>query len=281
MGLRIAEASHLDHPVLSSDGVSIPCSDRWLDFSWELQPVPIARMTICMQREHGRADDLHRSSDYFEPLARPEALTDQVADRLRAAILSGALAPGTHLSVPEIARQLGVSRTPAREGLIALEREGLLEPRASTGVAVIAGGTPEILDMLDIREGLEIMTVRRAAERMDAGAVERLKTLFAKHEAAVNAGDLVGHVELDAAFHRMIREGSGNERLARQLVQIDQQLCVLNSRLSRAEGWSGRAVLRDHAAIIEAIAAKDSDGAERCMRAHIQRTREFQMQSAG
>lgn len=237
-------------------------------------------MTFCMQREQSRADDMQESSDCFEPLTRPEALTDKVAERLRNAILSGALAPGTHLSVPEIARQLGVSRTPAREGLITLEREGLVEPRASTGVAVIAGGTAEILDLLDIREGLEIMTSRRAAERMAPDAVARLKSLFAQHEAVVRAGDLARHVELDASFHGLIREGADNARLARQLVQIDQQLRVLNSRLSRADGWSGRAVLRDHAAIIDAIGAGDPDAAERCMRAHIQRTRAFHLHSA-
>jgi DNA-binding GntR family transcriptional regulator len=234
-----------------------------------------------MQNESSRAAERLEPSDYFEPLSRPEALTGMVAERLRNAILTGALAPGTHLSVPEIARQLGVSRTPAREGLIALEREGLVEPRASAGVAVIAGGTPEILDLLDIREGLEIMTVRRAAERMGAAAVAELNGLFDRHQEVVEKRDLVAHVELDAAFHGLIREGAGNARLARQLVQIDQQLRVLNSRLSRSEGWSGRAVLRDHRAIIDAIAAGDADGAEKQMRAHIERTRAFQMQSAG
>jgi len=233
-----------------------------------------------MQNEPMRIDQSSERSDSFQPLARPEALTDQVAERLRAAILSGALAPGTHLSVPEIARQLGVSRTPAREGLIALEREGLVEPRASTGMAVIAGGTAEILDLLDIREGLEIMTARRAAERMDAGGVERLRVLLARHDAMLASGDLAGHVELDAAFHGAIRDAAGNARLARMLVQIDQQLRVLNSRLSRAKGWSGRAVLRDHKAIIEAIAARDPDRAEEQMRAHILRTRTFQQAAA-
>lgn len=234
----------------------------------------------CMQNENTHKEARGAASEFFEPLARPEALTEMVTERLRNAILSGALAPGTHLSVPEIARQLGVSRTPAREGLIALEREGLVEPRASTGVAVIAGGMSEILDLLDIREGLEIMTTRRAAERMDGDALARLEALFARHEAAVEQQDLVAHVKLDAAFHALIREGAGNTRLARLLVQIDQQLRVLNSRLSRARGWSGKAVLRDHKAIIDAIRAGDADKAEKQMRAHIQRTRAFQMKSA-
>ncbi|WP_234703103.1 GntR family transcriptional regulator [Sphingobium chlorophenolicum] len=244
-----------------------------------LKRASIEGMERCMQNEQAYGGAELEASGHFEPLTRPEALTEMVTERLRNAILTGLLAPGTHLSVPEIARQLGVSRTPAREGLIALEREGLVEPRAKTGVAVIAGGTPDILDLLDIREGLEIMTVRRAAERMDAEGVARLRTLFAQHQTVVENSDLAAHVELDAAFHGVIRDGAGNMRLARQLVQIDQQLRVLNSRLSRSSGWSGRAVLRDHKAIIDAIEAGNPDAAERHMRAHIERTRAFQLRS--
>ena len=233
-------------------------------------------MNLCMHNEEQRDADDH-IGPALAPLARAEALTEKVADRLRNAILSGALPSGTHLSVPEIARQLGVSRTPAREGLILLEREGLVEPRSSAGMAVIAGGTAEILDLLDIREGLEIITVRRAAERMDGAAVARLEELFARHEAAMKDGDVGRHVALDAAFHAMIGEGAGNVRLARQLTQIDQQLRVLNNRLSRAKGWSGRAVLTDHRAIVKAIAARNADEAEKRMRAHIERTRAFHL----
>jgi len=232
-----------------------------------------------MQDAEGLGHDDMELAKGLAPLPRPEALTEMVTERLRAAILSGELAPGTHLSVPEIARQLGVSRTPAREGLIALEREGLVEPRPSAGVAVIAGGPAEILELLDIREGLEIMTARRAAERIDAEGVARLRAMLADHAGVVEQGDLAAHVDIDAGFHAEIREAAGNARLARQLVQIDQQLRVLNSRLSRAEGWSGKAVLRDHKAIVEAIAAGNADLAEKQMRAHIERTRAFQQQS--
>lgn len=228
-----------------------------------------------MQSENLSAAASDVAMEPLEPLARPEALTEMVAERLRSAILSGTLAPGTHLSVPQIARSLGVSRTPAREGLIALEREGLVEPRASAGMAVIAGGTRDILDLLDIREGLEIMTVRRAAERMSGEELKQVEALIAEHERALKRGDLAAHVESDAAFHTAIRDGAGNARLARQLVQIDQQLRVLNSRLSRQHGWSGRAVLNDHRAIIEAVAARDADAAEAQLRGHIARTRAF------
>lgn len=210
---------------------------------------------------------------------RPEALTDRVVEMVRQAILSGELEPGARLSVPELARQLGVSRTPARESLLVLEREGLVVPRSSAGMEVIRGGSEDILDLLDIREGLEIMTARRAAERMSADAAAELKAILAEHAKVLASGDLMKHIELDAAFHAAIRDGAGNAKLARQLIQIDQQLRVLNSRLSRAVGWSPRAVLRDHEAIAEAIAANDPAAAEKHMRAHIGRSRAFHLKS--
>lgn len=214
----------------------------------------------------------------LSPLNRSEGLTDRVADRLREAILAGTIPPGKHLSVPQIARDLGVSRTPAREALILLEREGLVEPRASTGVAVIAGDSADILDLLDVREGLELMTVRRAAERITGEEIGALHGLMRRHEAILHRGDLAAHVETDAAFHAAIRDAAGNDRLARQLVQIDQQLRVLNGRLSRRSGWSGRAVLTDHNAIVAALVARDPDKAEAALRAHIGRIRAFHLQ---
>ncbi len=199
-----------------------------------------------------------------------------MAEMIRAAILSGAFPPGARLSVPEIARRFGVSRTPAREGLLMLEREGLVEPRASSGMAVIMGDAKGVLEMLDIREGLEAISTRRAAEHMTAAEITRLRALITRHEGVVRQGDVVRHVELDAEFHGMIRDGARNARLARELVRISQQLRVLNGALSRAAGWSGKAVIRDHRAIAAEIAARNPAGAEAAMRKHIDRIRGFQ-----
>lgn len=209
------------------------------------------------------------------PLERPELLTERVVERIRQAILSGQLAPGARLSVPELARQLGVSRTPVREGLLLLEREGLAAPRATSGVAVMAGSADDLLDLLDLREGLEAMAARRAAERMTPAEIRELKAALKAHAQALASDDLDSHVMWDARFHQQIREGARNPRLARQLVQIEQQCRVLNSRLSRAPGWSAKAVIGDHTAIARAIAARDADQAEAALRRHVVRARSF------
>jgi DNA-binding GntR family transcriptional regulator len=198
-----------------------------------------------------------------------------VAGRIREAILSGRLKPGARLSVPELARQLGVSRTPVREGLLVLEREGLAVARATPGLAVIAGDAADMRDLLDVREGLEAIAARRAAERMTEAEIAALQAAIETHAAALEAGDLAAHVELDARFHQLVRQGARNPRLERQLTQIEQQGRVLNMALSRARGWSAKAVIRDHAAIAAAIAARDPDAAERALRRHVERTRSF------
>ena len=217
----------------------------------------------------------HSNSLAATPVERPELLTERVVERIRDAILSGRLAPGARLSVPELARQLGVSRTPVRESLLVLEREGLAVQRPTSGLAVIAGNADDMRDLLDLREGLEAIAARRAAERMTAEEVAGLNAALQEHQTALATGDLAAHVALDGRFHQLIREGARNPRLERQLVQIEQQSRVLNSRLSRAAGWSAKAVIRDHTAIAEAIAARDPDRAEASLRRHVDRTRSF------
>ena len=83
----------------------------------------------------------------LSPVDQPDRLIERVETMLREAIVSGRLAPGAHLSVPEIARQLGVSRTPAREALFALERSGLVKVRPRRGAIVVAGGHADLREL--------------------------------------------------------------------------------------------------------------------------------------
>jgi len=202
-------------------------------------------------------------------------LTERVADRIRAAILSGKLAPGERLSVPDLARRLGVSRTPAREGLLALEREGLVRPRSSAGMEVLHGSATDLRELLEVREGLEAMVARLAAERMDAAGHTALAENLAAHGAALASGDIDGHIALDEAFHSLLRTGAGNARLQRMLEQVAQQLKVLNRAISEKRGWSPAAILKDHETIAGAVTAGDPAAAEQAVRRHVRRVRRF------
>ena len=214
------------------------------------------------------------ASETLGALDRTQPLTERVAERLRAAIVSGQIAPGVRLSVPDIARRLNVSRTPAREGLLMLEREGLVVPHPTSGVTVLMGDRQDMIDLFDLREGLEAIAARRAAER-SPGIVAALESIVDRHEEAVARKDSAVHLECDRAFHRTIREATGNRRLSRQLLQIEQQLVVLNRILTDKPGWRGTAVIRDHRRIAKAIGSGDPDAAENAIRQHIGRSLKF------
>jgi DNA-binding GntR family transcriptional regulator len=219
-------------------------------------------------------------SAVLDPLAAAAPLAEQVADALRAAIFSGRLSPGERLSVPDVARQLGVSRTPAREAMLILERDGLIATRPRLGAAVVSYGDAELAEMLDLREALDGMAARLAAERMTTGEKRALEKLLDNHNEALAVSDVDRHIELDLEFHRHLRDGAHNRRLHRALLDLERQCHVLMNSTSKAPGFAGRAVMHDHRAIVQAILTGDADGAEHAARAHVRRIRHFCAQLA-
>jgi DNA-binding GntR family transcriptional regulator len=213
------------------------------------------------------------------PISHPDRLVERVEATLREAIMSGQLAPGAHLSVPEIARQLGVSRTPARDALFALERLGLVEVRPRRGAVVVAGGPDELRQLFEVREALEGMAARLAAAQMTGTDVADLHTTLDRHRAAVEAGDLEAHVEADLRFHAMVATGSANPRLSESIGQLSDQISVLLRLNSGRPGGMDEGVLRAHGRIARSIERRDSEQAEQRMREHIRAV--FQFMSAG
>jgi DNA-binding GntR family transcriptional regulator len=230
------------------------------------------RQTMSTETKMKRAE---KGNLMAQTLDRPEPLTERVAETIRRAILAGQLPPGTRLSVPKIARQLGVSRTPAREALLVLERDGLIGMRSSNGMEVLVGDQRGLVEVLEIREAMEGLAARLAAERMADTDRARLAKLIELHLSALEEHDLDRHVELDAKFHRLLREGANNSKLASMLERIENQVVLINRGLSDSIGFEPRALKKDHKAIADAIAARDPDRAEAAMRKHVQRMRNF------
>lgn len=217
----------------------------------------------------------------LNPIAPALPLAEQVANALRAAILTGHLPPGERLSVPEVARRMAVSRTPAREAMLILEREGLIVTRPRLGAVVAQGSNTDLADMLDIREALDGMAARLAATRMGPDEKHALALLLEEHDSALEAEDIERHIQLDLEFHRRLGAYSGNQRLGKALIDLERQIQLLMNTTSTAPGFVGRAVMRDHGAVVRAVIAGDADAAERAARAHVNRIRRFCAQLAG
>ncbi len=206
-------------------------------------------------------------------ISRGDALVDQAYMVIRGAILDRALEPGARLSVPELARQLDISRSPVREAIARIEYEGLAKSVAHRGAVVVEIGFDELIGIYDLREVLEGLAARLAARSSDPQLAEALETNWSSHHDAVESGDVERHMELDAAFHRLVREASGNLRLADSLRRLQGQIRVaMNTTVARRGGM--HAALAEHRSLIDAITAGDPEQAESVARHHIVRLRE-------
>jgi DNA-binding GntR family transcriptional regulator len=210
------------------------------------------------------------------PPGHPEAgerVGERVYRALRDRILTGDLAPGARLSVPAIAREFGLSRSPLRDAVLQLVREGLAEETFNRGAVVRRPSRADLISLYDVREALEGMATRLATAGFTPALRRRLRDLLAEHDEVVEAGDFTRHIDVDAAFHREIRRAAGSPVLARTLEEIQGQV-MLAMRSTSASGGMAQAVA-DHRRIFEALASGDPDAGEAAARRHIARLREL------
>ena len=201
---------------------------------------------------------------------RPRSLRDQVYDRLRAAILTGDLAPGTPIIEADIAATLGASRTPVREALRRLESEGMLEPRGHRGSVVRELHLDEVVCIFEIREALETLAARRASRRMSDRDYAELERLIERMSRFVD--DPSEMERLDTAFHDYILAHADGHRLKRMLGDLRSDIQPWRViALSTSE--RRRATIEEHAAIVRAMRSQDEAEVARATLRHIDNTR--------
>ena len=206
--------------------------------------------------------------------ARPPALpplvslTGQIEAHLERLILDGGIVGGARLSEPEIAGWFGSSRAPVREALRRLEQAGLVAIEPRRGATVKVPARDEVENMLAVREAVEGMAARLAAERADDDDVARLRACVER----LRKGAAQSAPETRADFHDALLRAARNDSL-RQLMRGSMNMFrMLRSISSREEGRHG-ASAGEHLAILRAIQARDGDAAEDAARAHVRKVR--------
>ena len=212
---------------------------------------------------------------------RPIRLSESVAARLEAMIVSGELAPGRRLPPErELARLLGVSRGLVREAIHELALKGLVHRRQGRGTEVrgpyrseftsgivgyLTQSERDVVELLDFREALEPPIAARAAERATSVDVRRLTRISADLEAE---DDPAKAADLDAQFHHAIALATRNHVL---VMLVETSLEVLNQTRRQNLQTPARLEMsrRAHRAILVAIEAGDPDAAGRAMTNHI------------
>jgi DNA-binding GntR family transcriptional regulator len=200
-----------------------------------------------------------------------ETLSENVFRRIQAAIVKGEIAPGSKISEPELARTYGISRGPLREAIHRLEGQRLLVRVPHVGARVVSLSHSELIELYEIRESLEGMACRLAAERMTSDEIDELRRILETHErdAAFQAGVGYYQQEGDFDFHYRIIQGSGNRTLTQMLCGELYQLVRMYRIQFSATPNRPRQAFAEHHRILDAIADRDGELAELLMRRHI------------
>lgn len=213
----------------------------------------------------------------LNPLPNAPALIDQVHDQLVAAISAGDLAPGLRLTQESVAALLGVSRQPVSHALQILKRRGLLIEHGKRGLAVAPLERERIKALYQVRNVLDGLAARLAAERCRQG--DNIDEPIAAFRQALDAGealtgsasqDLKQLVKADVGFHEALHKLSGNPEIARTVAEQWPQFMRSMGFVLRTDDHAAT-VWAEHRAIAEAVFAGDADRAEEAVRIHTTR----------
>lgn len=197
------------------------------------------------------------------------SLTEKTYNTLKRAILDLDLKPGQLLTEEELSEQLGVSRTPLRSALSKLDYENLITIIPGRGTYVTELSSKHMEDIFDVREVVDMLSVKLAAERKTDENIKEMNDLIKEQELLLEAGDfdVKQFIKLDIDFHCVIAKAANNEildRLTLELVEGYNRYILSTPFLDRAD-----TIVLEHRKIIEAIKEGNGEKASLIIQSHI------------
>jgi DNA-binding GntR family transcriptional regulator len=189
---------------------------------------------------------------------RPINLREQVVEQVKTAIIEGRLKPGDHMVEATLTKQLGVSRTPLREALILLEREGLVESFPNRGTFVRRFDVRDVSAIFSMRIALENFAADLIIKTLDQSDFERLEGLIEEQRRYIRSKDFKHVRTTDMSFHRYLIERSEHPLLIRNWSEIVAQIAaLLYMRAEALPNYNESLAIADHKKILEAYKAKN------------------------
>ncbi|MCU0560220.1 MAG: GntR family transcriptional regulator [Desulfobacterales bacterium] len=198
-----------------------------------------------------------------------ENLDQKAYQMLKSMIVERQLLPGAKIAQEKLAEDLGISRTPLINALKLLEQDKLVQSVPRRGFFVRHFNKREMISIFELREVLEGLAARRAAENITDRQIERLHGFFAQFNGAHRIDDFKAYAKEDRLFHTFLIEVGAKEFLKSILETYN--LISYSYQWDSSEGLiqSPDETLCDHRAVIDAISRRDAESAEICMRRHL------------
>jgi DNA-binding GntR family transcriptional regulator len=206
-------------------------------------------------------------------MSTSDTYRQQVYDYVRARIISMEYRPGDFITDSQVANELNISRTPAREAFQRLENEGFLIPEARRGWRIYSLTIKDIEDIFDIKCEIEGLVARKAAlDRSEEHHLMLRNYLLQMREACLN-DDVTGWMEMDSLIHHLLYMMAQNERAEKIIKHLNDQWHRMRRGFINLRGRLDLAT-DEHEKIIMAVINGDAEGAELAMHSHLNSVRQ-------
>lgn len=195
-------------------------------------------------------------------------LHDEVAERIRALILSGDLEPKARVNEMELAERFGISRTPLREAIKILATEGLLDLLPNRGARVASISEAEIDETIEVVAGLEATAADLACQHITEAEIEAIAEKHAAMRSAWNFGDEYQYFTLNRQIHEAIMAASRNAILQGIYANLSGRIQRARYQAHKTpEQWAK--AMREHEDMMALLRQRDCEALGRLMREHI------------
>jgi DNA-binding GntR family transcriptional regulator len=192
-------------------------------------------------------------------------ISDQIYETLLKQVIDQKLKPGTRLKEEQLCRDLGVSRTPLRDAISALAKDGFIKVESRRGASVRDFQLEDLIEVYDIRIALEGLAAKLAACNVSRSVLERLAEEF-------TSSDVRKLLKADTSLHQIIIESCNNVKLQEMLTNLGNLVQVFRSAGYQSKARSKSATVY-HIKIVKALMDGDGVAAERLMREHVEKTK--------
>ena len=209
----------------------------------------------------------------FQPMMESRPIREIAYEVLKKAIITGEIPAGERIVETDYADRLHISRTPLREALRKLERDGLVEYVMRRGVIVHAFTTEDVEQIYTIRNCLEMLTLPDIVERATPEDIAHLRELLAKMDELNAKNDVEALSPVAREFHTAITAISGKNRILRVIEGQDEYIRRFSAMAIKQEDRRNDAN-EEHHRLVDLIEQKDLPAFEALMKQHIERSKE-------
>ncbi len=209
----------------------------------------------------------------INPLKPTDSLTSRAYDAIKSAILTLQLRPGEFFSIGSLAEQLDVSRTPVREALLLLEREGLVRLVPHKGAYIAEITEQDVAEIFELRILLESYAAGLACEGLEDIELKRLELLLEESRLAIEKHEYLASSDLGRQIHDVLVQKAENNRLTLYLNDLDAHYTRIRRLSALMQGRLYKSH-EQHVKILEALKVRDSEGSKQAMADHLASVRD-------